>query len=248
VCVTLEEGSGIGDQGSTTEASESHEVERMVTIVTRLAAAVDVPLFIDSANPEVLRTALPCIGRRGVVNSLTLARGIRDLETMAPVVREQNARLVVLCIDEDGMAVSSDRKLDLARRLYRLTRDLELDTPSLIVDPLTFPVASKRAERQGAARETLSAIRQIKDLLPDVQTLLGISDISFGLPAAARPALNAVFLHHCVEAGLDVAIVNIATHRAYEDLSEEERTAAEDLLFDRRPDALARLVAGIPAH
>jgi 5-methyltetrahydrofolate--homocysteine methyltransferase len=162
-----------------------------------------------------------------------------------PLVREHGARLVGLCIDEDGMAVTATRKIDIARRLYQLTGDLGLDPSSLIIDPLTFPAGSTRQDRRGAARETIAAIRQIKTSLPGVSTILGISDVSFGLPARTRPALNAVFLHHCVEAGLDIAIVNVAAQRVYESLSAKERETAEDLLFDRRPDAFDQFTAGI---
>jgi 5-methyltetrahydrofolate--homocysteine methyltransferase len=217
----------------------------MIALLTRLAAAVPVPLFIDSADPDVLLAALPCVGARGVANSVTLARGSRDLEALVPAVREHDARLVGLCIDEDGMAMTTTRKVDIAHRLYESTRDLGLDPSALIIDPLTFPAGSNREDRRGAARETLDAIRQIKASLPGVSTILGISDVSFGLPARVRPALNAAFLQHGVEAGLDIAIVNVATLRPYESLSAEERNTAEDLLFDRRGNAAARFTAGL---
>jgi len=215
----------------------------MIALVTRLADAVSVPIFIDSADPAVLQAALPCAGARGAANSVTLARGHHEFESLATLVREQSARLVVLCIDEQGMAVSTDRKLAIVRRLRELSKRLEIGPQSLIVDPLTFPVAIGPAERRRGAADTLTAMRQLKDLWPEVQTILGISDVSFGLPAALRPVLNAVFLHHAVEAGLDIAIVNVATRREYQDLSSEERDRAEDLLFDRRPDALERFTA-----
>ena len=105
---------------------------------------------------------------------------------------------------------------------------------------LTFPLAKQRAERRRSAIETLAALALIKDALPGVRTLLGISDVSFGLRPEARTALNAVFLHHCVNAGLDLAIVNVGERRAYEALQDEERERAEDLIFDRRADALER--------
>jgi len=213
----------------------------MSALVSRLAAAVDVPLFIDSADPRVLVRALPHAGSRGVANSITLAHGSRDAALVTPTVRQYGARLVALCIDETGMAESATRKLAVAKRIHReLVGGCGLDARALIIDVLTFPLATDRLERRGAALETIAAVRLLREALPDVQTILGISDVSFGMPLSARPILNAVFLHHCAEAGLDMAIVNPATLCPYHRLTKDQRDVAEDLIFNRRADALQR--------
>jgi 5-methyltetrahydrofolate--homocysteine methyltransferase len=242
VCVTLEPGSGIADRAS---ASEEHRAEaaRMIALVTRLAAAVEVPLFLDSADSQVLRAALPHVGARAVANSITLAQGNADAEATVPAVLEHGARLVALCIDEQGMALSTARKVEVAQRLHGQTKALGLDPRALIIDPLTFPLADSRTDRRGAAAATLAAVPLVKDACPEVRTVLGISDVSFGMPPAGRPVLNAVFLHHAVASGLDVAIVNVMSFRPYDGLAEEDRELAEDLIFDRRPDAIDRFVA-----
>jgi 5-methyltetrahydrofolate--homocysteine methyltransferase len=235
VCVTIPE--------------DDREAERMVTLVTRLMNAVDVPLFIDSAQPHVLSAALPSAGARGVANSITLASGSRDADSLVPLVRDLDARLVGLCIDERGMATAAADKLDVARRLHHIIVDNHgLARDALIIDVLTLPLGKNRPAHRRAAVETLAALRRIKEALPGVQTLLGISDVSFGLRPEARRVLNAVFLHHCVNAGLDLAIVNVGERRAYETLQDEERERAEDLIFDRREDALERFTDRINAQ
>ena len=235
VCVALE---GRPDEDAT-----------MIALVSRLAAAVDVPLFIGSADPRVLVRALPHAGSRGVANSITLAHGSRDAALVTPIVRQLGARLVALCIDETGMAESAARKLEVAKRIYNeLLGGFGLDARALIIDVLTFPLAIGSAERRRGAPETIAAVRLVRKALPDVQTILGISDVSFGMPPAARHILNAVFLHHCVDAGLDLAIVNPTTLRPYHQLPEHERVLAEDLLFNRREDALERFTAALAAR
>jgi 5-methyltetrahydrofolate--homocysteine methyltransferase len=192
-------------------------------------------------------TAIPHAAGRGVANSITLAHGRRDAALVTPVVREHAARLVALCIDETGMATSAARKLEVAERIYReLVGGLGLDAGALIIDVLTFPLATDRLERRDLARETIAAVGLVRKALPDVQTMLGISDVSFGLQPSARRILNAVFLHHCAAAGLNLAIVDPATLLPYHRLADEERALAEDLIFNRREDALERFTAVLP--
>jgi 5-methyltetrahydrofolate--homocysteine methyltransferase len=224
-----------------TMPADSREAERMVALVTRLSPCIGVPLVLDSAQPHVLMTALPLAGSRCVANSITFANGSRDARALVPLVRQHGARLVALCIDERGMATTAAAKVALARRIHDDVVDtLGLAPESLIVDALTLPLGKNRPAHRRAALETLEALQRIKDALPRVQTVLGISDVSFGLRPEARPVLNAAFLHHCVTAGLDMAIVNVGERRRYEELPGEERECAEDLIFDRRDDALQR--------
>jgi 5-methyltetrahydrofolate--homocysteine methyltransferase len=221
---------------------DAREADRLIALVTRLSSAVDVPLFLDSAQPHVLMAALPAAGSGCVANSITLARGTADADALVPLVRRQHgARLVALCIDERGMAMTAAIKLEVARRVHdEVVARLGLVSEALIIDALTLPLGKNRASHRRAALEALEALQRIKTALPGVQTVLGISDVSFGLEPRARSVLNAVFLHHCAEAGLDLAIVNVDTLRPYEEVPADVRELAEDLIFDCRSDALER--------
>ncbi|HEU5478643.1 MAG TPA: B12-binding domain-containing protein, partial [Candidatus Tumulicola sp.] len=150
---------------------------------------------------------------------------------------------MALTIDEAGMAKTRERKLEIARRIHDIAvHEFGLASEDLIFDDLTFTLATGEAEWVDSAAETIEGIRLIKRELPGVLTSLGVSNVSFGLAPAARAVLNSVFLHHCVQAGLDMAIVNPAHIRPYAELSLEERALADDLVFNRRPDALQRFI------
>ena len=183
------------------------EASVMARIVERLAAAVNVPLAIDSRNPDVFARALARLPRgRAIINSVHL--GSRQaIEAVLPLAIEHDAQVVALCIDEQGLARTRERKLEIAGKLFhRIVEDGGVAPGALLIDPLTFPLA---ADGAGHMIETIEAVRLIKRTLPSARTILGISDVSFGLYGSARPALNALFLEQCLHAGLDAAIMKV---------------------------------------
>jgi 5-methyltetrahydrofolate--homocysteine methyltransferase len=166
-----------------------------------------------------------------------------------PHVVEHGAAVVALTIDEEGMAKTAQRKLEIARRIHDIVcGEYGLEPDALIFDDLTFTLATGDAEFRRSAIETIEGIRLIKRELPGVLTSLGVSNVSFGLAKHARAVLNSVFLHHCVEAGLDMAIVNPAHITPYAEIDEEQRRLADDLIFDRGEDALAKFIAFYEEH
>jgi 5-methyltetrahydrofolate--homocysteine methyltransferase len=220
------------------------ESETMRALVKLLSQGVDAPLMVDTTEVEVAAAALRQIPGRAVVNSINLEGGREKLDRLLPHVAEHGAALVALTIDEDGMAKTAERKVAVARRIADICRDdFGIEADSLIFDPLTFTLATGDPEYHRAGIETLDGIRGIKEAVPGALASLGISNISFGLHPQARPVLNSVFLHHAVEAGLDMAIVNPAHVTPYLEIGEEERALAEDLVFYRREDALPRFIA-----
>ncbi|MFH1762829.1 MAG: dihydropteroate synthase, partial [Gemmatimonadota bacterium] len=235
VCVALTE-----------RADEAHQ---MRTLVKLLAESVAAPLVVDSTEPEVIRAALEQFPGRAVVNSINLEDGTERLGRVLPSVAEHGAVVVALTIDEEGMARTADRKLEIARRIHDIcVGEYGLDPSDLIFDALTFTLATGDAEYRASAVETLEAVRRIKASLPGVLTSLGVSNVSFGLQPHARAVLNSVFLHHSVEAGLDMAIVNPLHITPYSEIDEEQRALADDLILDRRQDALARFIDFFQEH
>ncbi len=226
------------------DRDEAADTSLLLDALTRM---VRVPLMIDSTDPAVIEAALKKIPGKPIVNSVNLEDGEERFERIAPLAHRYGAALVVGTIDEDrvqGMALTAERKLAVARREYELlTGKYGLHPTDLIFDPLVFPCASGDVNYKGSARETIEGVRAIKQHLPGVKTLLGVSNVSFGLPPAGREVLNSVFLHECVEAGLDLAIVNSEKLVRYAQIPEEEREAALDLLYDRGEDPIARFTA-----
>ncbi|HSL71156.1 MAG TPA: dihydropteroate synthase, partial [Longimicrobiales bacterium] len=219
------------------------EAEQMRKLVKLLAQSVEAPLVIDSTEADVVAAALKQYPGRAIVNSINLENGLGKIESVMPHVMEHGAAVIALTIDEQGMAKTADRKVEIARRIHDIvTQDYGLDSDALIFDDLTFTLATGDAEFRRSAVETIEGIRAIKAALPGVLTSLGVSNVSFGLAKHARAILNSVFLHHCVEAGLDMAIVNPAHVTPYAEIDEEDRLIADDLIFDRREDALARFI------
>ncbi len=219
------------------------EDEQMRTIVKRLAQSTEAPLMIDSTEAKVVEAALKIYAGRAIVNSINLENGRERIETIMPLVREAGAAVVALTIDEVGMAKTAERKLEIARRIHEIvTTEYDLPSGALIFDPLTFTLATGDAEFLDSAVATIEGIRMIKRELPGVLTSLGISNVSFGLKPHARAALNSVMLHHCVEAGLDMALVNPKEITPYGELDATERALCDDLVFNRRPDALQRVI------
>jgi 5-methyltetrahydrofolate--homocysteine methyltransferase len=219
------------------------EADQMARLVKLLSMSVELPLMIDSTEPAVVEAALEHIPGRAIINSINMENGRKRIDAVVPIARRHGAALVALTIDEQGMAKTRERKLEIARKIYDMVvGEYGMTAGDLIYDDLTFTLATGDPEWIDSARETIEGIRLIKRELPGVFTSLGVSNVSFGLSPAARAVLNSVFLHHCVEAGLDMAIVNPAHITPYAEISEAERALADDLVFNRRADALQRFI------
>jgi 5-methyltetrahydrofolate--homocysteine methyltransferase len=215
----------------------------MAATVKLLSMSVESPLMIDSTEAAVIARALEHVPGRAIVNSINMENGRKRIEDVLPLVKKHGAAVVALTIDQVGMAKTRDRKLEIARRIHEIATDeYGLASSDLIFDALTFTLATGEQEWIDSAHETIEGIRLIKRELPGVLTVLGVSNVSFGLTPPARAVLNSVFLHHCVAAGLDAAIVNPAHVRPYAEIPDTERTLADDLVFNRRADALQRFI------
>ncbi len=225
------------------------EDAQMREIVRRLAQSIEAPLVIDSTEPKVLEVALQNYPGRAVINSVHLEAGRAKMDAVLPLAREHGAALVALTIDEKGMAKTAQRKVEVAQRIYDIAvGEYALPPGALIFDDLTFTLATGEAEFRDSAIETIEGIRGIKRALPGVLTSLGVSNVSFGLKSDSRAALNSVFLHHCVEAGLDCALVHPKEITPYFEIDAEVRELCDDLVFNRRPDALTRLIEHFEAN
>ena len=224
-------------------------------VVSRLASASTLPLVIDSTEPPVIQAGLELIGGRAVVNSVNFEDGDGPTSRYArimPLVKEHGAAVIALTIDEDGQARTAETKVAIASRLIDdLVGTWGMRIEDIVVDTLTFPIATGQEETRRDAIETIEAIRALKAAYPGVHTTLGVSNVSFGLNPAARVVLNSVFLHEAVEAGLDSAIVHAAKILPLAKIPDEQRQAALDLVWDRREfdaegnmtvDPLARLL------
>src|ERR687893_2250003 len=215
----------------------------MARVVKLLSMSVEQPLMIDSTEAPVIERALESVPGRAIINSINMENGRKRIDSVVPLARKHGAALVALTIDEIGMAKTRERKLEVARKIFDIVvGEYGLPPDALIYDALTFTLATGDAEWVNSAVETIEGIRLVKRELPGVLTILGVSNVSFGLSAEARAVLNSVFLHHCVQAGLDLAIVNPAHVQPYAEISPEERALADDLVFNRRPDALQRFI------
>jgi 5-methyltetrahydrofolate--homocysteine methyltransferase len=227
----------------------------MAEVASRLATASTLPLVIDSTEPDVIRTGLELLGGRAVVNSVNYEDGDGPdsrLARVMPLVAEHGAAVVGMCIDEQGQARTADWKLAVATRLIEdLTGNWGMRACDIIMDCLTFPISTGQEETRRDALETIEAIRALKQRFPEVQTTLGISNVSFGLNPAARAVLNSVFLDECVRAGLDSAIVHPSRIMPIARIPSEQLQVALDLVYDRRRDGydplakLLELFAGV---
>ncbi len=230
VCVALTE-----------RADEAHLMRR---VVKRLANAVPVPLVIDTTEVDVIEAALRANPGRCLINSTHLESGPEKAREILNLAKRFNAAVIVLTIDEQGMAKTVQRKLEVARRIYDLAvNEIGLAPEDLVYDALTFTLATGDPELTDSAKDTLLGITRIKQELPGVLTSLGVSNVSFGLSRPARAVLNSVMLYHAVEAGLDMAIVNPAHIKPLAEIPTEERELAEDLIFNKHDQALAKLIA-----
>ncbi|MFL6297454.1 MAG: vitamin B12 dependent-methionine synthase activation domain-containing protein, partial [Actinomycetes bacterium] len=210
-------------------------VPDMDALTAVLAQQSTVPVMLDSTQADVLEAGLKRLGGRAIVNSINLEDGEARMDAVCPMARRYGAALVALLIDEEGQARDVDWKLRIAHRIHDLALAKHgLASEDLVFDALTFPLGSGQEDLRGDAIATLEAIRRIKAELPGVRTILGVSNVSFGLAPAARQVLNSVFLHEAREAGLDAAIVAPARILPMHRIDEEQRQVALDLIYDRR--------------
>ncbi|HJU02219.1 MAG TPA: methionine synthase [Actinomycetes bacterium] len=207
----------------------------MDVLAARLAQQSTVPIMLDSTQADVLEAGLKRLGGRAIINSINLEDGEARMDAVCPMAKQYGAALVALLIDEEGQARDVDWKLRIAHRIHDLAVDKHgLAAEDLVFDALTFPLGSGQEDLRGDAIATLEAIRRIKAELPGVRTILGVSNVSFGLAPAARQVLNSVFLHEAREAGLDAAIVAPARILPMHRIDDEQRQVALDLIYDRR--------------
>ena len=208
-----------------------------------IRAAGKPPIMIDTTDPKAIELALTYCQGKSIINSINLEDGEEKFEKVCPIAKAYGAALIVGCIDEDkqqAQAFTRERKLAVAQRsVDLLTTKYGIAPEDIIIDPLVFPCGTGDANYIGGAIETIEAIRMIKENIPYVRTVLGISNISFGLPPAAREVINSVFLYYCTKAGLDLAIVNAEKLERFASIPENHRKLAEDLLFNRAAGAPA---------
>ena len=222
------------------DRDEAADVAQFLDLVTKKVKA---PIMIDSTDSAVIELALKRLQGKSIINSINLEDGEERFQTVVPLARRYGAALVVGCIDDDkeqAQAITKERKLEVAIRSAKiLTEKYRVPIEDIIFDPLVFPVGTGDENYVGSGAETVEGVRLIKEALPGAKTVLGISNVSFGLPAAGREVLNSVFLYHCVQAGLDMAIVNSEGMERYASIPEEERKLAEDLIWYQGDDPVA---------
>ena len=213
------------------------EQQDMTELLKRLVTDVTVPLVIDSTEVNVIEAALKLAGGKCLINSINLEDGEERLDLVCRLAKRYGAALIALTIDEEGMAKTSERKIEIAKRIHDLViKRHGIRASDLIFDPLTFTICTGNEDDRLLGSETLAALRKIKQACPGVHTLLGLSNISFGVKPAVRRVLNSVFLHHARECGLDAAILHTTGIVPLFKIAETERRLCEDLIFDRRRD------------
>jgi 5-methyltetrahydrofolate--homocysteine methyltransferase len=226
---------------------DRNEIADMTAFLEILVKKVKVPLMLDSTDSRVIEESLKRAPGKALINSINLEDGEERLRRVVPLARHYGAALVVGCIDEDkqqAQAITRDRKLQIAQRSYELlTERYGVEPEDIIFDLLVFPVGTGDRNYIGSAVETIEGLRMVKQALPRCKTILGISNVSFGLPETGREVLNSVMLYHCVQAGLDLAIVNSEKLERYPLIPEEERLLAEDLIWWRGEDPIAAFAA-----
>jgi 5-methyltetrahydrofolate--homocysteine methyltransferase len=218
------------------ENPDRDELTDMDRFYEKLIHKIKVPVMIDTTNPKAVERALTYLQGKGIINSINFEDGNEKFEHTMPLAKKYGAAVVIGSIDEDqqqAQAVTRERKLAIARRAHKYcTEEWDFPEEDLIFDPLVFPCATGDESYIGSAVETIEAVRLIKEALPRCRTQLGISNVSFGLPPAAREVVNSVFLYHCVKAGLDLAIVNAEKLERYPSIPDKEKKLAEDLLYN----------------
>ena len=222
------------------DRDEMADVAQFLDLVTKKVKA---PIMIDSTDSAVIELALTKLQGKSIINSINLEDGEERFQAVVPLAKRYGAALVVGCIDDDkeqAQAITKERKLEVAIRSTKLlTEKYGIPIEDIFFDPLVFPVGTGDQNYVGSGAETVEGVRLIKKALPGVKTILGISNVSFGLPAAGREVLNSVFLYHCVQAGLDMAIVNSEGMERYASIPEEERKLAENLIWYSGDDPVA---------
>ncbi|MET1031258.1 methionine synthase [Domibacillus tundrae] len=219
---------------------DREELDDMKQFMQEVVKKVKVPLVIDSTDEKVIEEALKYSQGKAIINSINLEDGEERFDAVMPLVKQYGAAVVVGTIDEVGMAVTRERKLEIAIRSHDLlVEKWGLAPEDIIFDPLVFPVGTGDEQYIGSAVETIEGIRLIKEKLPRCLTVLGVSNVSFGLPPVGREVLNAVYLYHCTQAGLDYAIVNTEKLERYASIPKEEIKLADELLFTTTDETLA---------
>jgi 5-methyltetrahydrofolate--homocysteine methyltransferase len=225
------------------QSTERDERKDIPEFYEKLIRKIKAPVMIDTTDPAAVEQALTYCQGKAIINSINLEDGEEKFEKVVPIAHDYGAAIVVGCIDEDpkqAQAFTRERKREIAKRSYELlTTKYRMAPEDIIFDPLVFPCATGDENYIGGAVETMEGIRLIKEALPDTRTILGISNVSFGLPAGAREVVNSVFLYYCTKAGLDLAIVNTERLERFASIPEHERRLAEDLLFQHVPKELA---------
>ncbi|MEH7179065.1 methionine synthase [Neobacillus vireti] len=216
------------------------ELSDMKNFIPEVVKKIKVPLVIDSTDEKVIEQALKYSQGKVIINSINLEDGEERFEAVVPLIHKYGAAVVVGTIDEKGMGVTAEKKLEIAKRSHDLlVNKYGLKPQDLIFDPLVFPVGTGDEQYIGSAKATVEGIKLIKEHMPKTQTILGISNVSFGLPPVGREVLNSVFLYHCTLAGLDYAIVNTEKLERFASISKEEVSLAEELLFNTTDETLA---------
>jgi len=225
------------------QSTDRDEKKDIPSFYEKLIRKVKAPVMVDTTDPSAVEQALTYCQGKAIINSINLEDGEEKFEKVVPIAHDYGAAVVVGCIDEDpqqAQAFTRERKLAIAQRSYELlTKKYGIAPEDIIFDPLVFPCATGDENYIGGAVETVEGIRVIKQALPDVRTILGISNVSFGLPAGAREVVNSVFLYYCTKAGLDLAIVNTEKLERFASIPEHERELAENLLFQHPPKKVA---------
>jgi 5-methyltetrahydrofolate--homocysteine methyltransferase len=220
------------------------ETEDMVKFLDKLIRRVKAPLMLDSTDAKVLEVALTWCQGKSIINSINLEDGEDRFRKVVPLAKSYGAALVVGCIDEQGQAITTERKVAVAERSFALlTEKYGVRAEDILWDPLVFPCASGDKNYIGSAKHTIDAIHELKRRFPATRTVLGISNVSFGVPAAGREVLNAVYLFHASRTGLDLAIVSSEKLVRYASIPEEEKKLCDDLLFNRGDDPIAAFTA-----
>ncbi|MBI3972903.1 MAG: methionine synthase [Chloroflexi bacterium] len=220
------------------------EAAQMRTLVKKLAMSVEAPLVIDTTDAPVVKAALETYPGRAILNSINLENREERIDKWLPLMKAHGTAAVAMCIDERGQATTAQWKYEAAKKIYDIVcGEYGLPPDTLIFDALVLPITTGQEELRNAAVETIEGIKKIKAELPGVLTILGVSNLSFGLQPHARAVLNSVFLYHAVKAGLDLAIINPTHTKPYAEIPPEQRAIAEALIFNKTPDALAQYIA-----
>ena len=225
---------------ATTERAD--ELEFMKTLVKRLSMVIDAPLVIDSTDPKVIEAAIQQIPGRPVINSINLEGDGNRFHALAPLMAKYGIPAIAMCIGPKGMAKTPQEKLETAILLYETGKKYSLKPWQFIFDVLTFTLATGEQEFLESAKATLEGIGLVKQKIPGCFTVLGLSNVSFGLPPNARKVVNSIFLHHSIKAGLDAVIINAKDIIPYLDIDHDQRKLAEDLIFNSHSNALAELI------